>query len=185
MAPYFDLNVIVVGNDKFTPVELQRVNDSVAVATAIFAPLGPVVGTVAWYVVNSADSKGLHIIRSIADAQSLADLWEVHNEAIDLFVVIHNPIADGWSPLKGKCPKGRGKNMRSPVVSLNGDTLNSGNTFAHEIGHYLGLPHAEDDSSLVGAGFVANNFMRKKSGSNTEVTQAQSARMRQHCCIKF
>jgi hypothetical protein len=185
MAPHFDLNVIMVGKDKFNAAQLQKVNDSIAVMTSIYAPLGPTVGVINRYEIKSADSRGLHIIRNEADAETLSGLWAVPNDAIDLFVVAVIPIKDGWSPLQGKCPKQKGKTVRSPVVSLNGDKDNAGNTFAHEVGHYLGLPHAEDDSSLVGAGFVATNFMKTNSGSNTEMTQAQSQKMRTHCTIKF
>lgn len=186
MAPHFDLNVIVVGNDKFAAAQKQQVNDSITLMTAIFAPLGPTVGVVSRYVVNSADSKGLHIIRSFADAQSLAELWAVPNDAIDLFVVAHILTKEyGWSPVKAQCPKGKEKILRAPVVSIDGDTFTSGNTFAHEIGHYLGLPHAEKDPSLVGAASIADNFINANSGANTQVTQAQSNRMRQHCSIKF
>lgn len=185
MAPHFDLNVVVVGIDKFTAAQLQQVNDSVTVMTSIFAPLGPTVGTVTRHKVSTANSAGLHIIRDNADAQSLAEQWMVQNDAIDLFVVASIPLKDGWSPVPGKCPKAVGKNMRSPVVALNGDKFNSGNTFAHELGHFLGLPHAENDSSLVGPALVASNFIASQSGSNTAMTQAQSEKMRTHCTIKF
>jgi hypothetical protein len=185
MAPHFDINVIAVGVDKFTTAQRQQVNDSIAIMTSIFAPLGPTVGTVNRHSINSANSRGLHIIRDFADVQSLPELWAVPNDAVDLFVVASIPLKDGWSPRPGKCPKLIDKNLRSPVVSLSGDKFNSGNTFAHEVGHFLGLPHAEDDTSLVGSGFVAANFMKAQSGSNTEMTQAQSQKLRTHCSIKF
>jgi hypothetical protein len=186
MAAHFDLNVIVVGADKFTPAQQQQVNDSIQVMRSIYAPLGPTVGTVSRFSISAANSRGLHIIVHVADAEKLADLFSVKsNEAIDLFVVANLVLADGWSPRPGKCPKLIRKNLRSPVVSLNGTSANSGNSFAHEIGHFLGLPHAEDDSSLVGPSLVASNFMRHDSGTNTSMTQAQSDRMRSHCTIRF
>jgi len=186
MAAHFDVNVIVVGADKFTPAQQQQVNDSIQVMVSIYAPLGPTVGTVSRFSISTANSRGLHVIVDVADAEKLADLFSVKtNEAIDLFVVAHLVLADGWSPRPGKCPKLIRKNLRSPVVSLNGTAANSGNSFAHEIGHFLGLPHAEEDSSLVGPSLVASNFMRSDSGTNTSMTQAQSERMRSHCTIKF
>jgi hypothetical protein len=186
MAAHFDLNVIVVGADKFTPAQQQQVNDSIQVMRSIYAPLGPTVGTVSRFSISAANSRGLHIIVHVADAEKLADLFSVKsNEAIDLFVVANLVLADGWSPRPGKCPKLIRKNLRSPVVSLNGTSANSGNSFAHEIGHFLGLPHAEDDPSLVGPSLVASNFMRHDSGTNTSMTQAQSDRMRSHCTIRF
>lgn len=154
--------------------------------TSIYAPLGPTADTINRFSISTANSRGLHIIVDVADAEKLADLFSVKaNEAIDLFVVANLVLADGWSPRPGKCPELIRKNMRSPVVSLNGAAANSGNTFAHEVGHFLGLPHAEEDSSLVGLSLVASNFMRHDSGANTGMTQAQSDRMRSPCTIRF
>ena len=181
MAAHFDLNVIVVGADKFTPAQRQQVNDSIQVMTSIYAPLGPTVGTINRFSIFTANSRGLHIIVDDADAEKLADLFSVKtNEAIDLFVVANWVLHDGLSPRPGKCPKLSRKNLRSPVVSLNpqpiGDPANSGNTFAHEIGHFLGLPHAEEDSSLVAPALVASNFMRHDSGTNTSMTRHSRTR---------
>jgi hypothetical protein len=185
LAAHFDLNVIVVGGDKFTPAQSQQVNDSIQVMTSIYAPLGPLVGTVSRFSISTANSRGLHNMVTDADAEKLADLFSVPNEAIDLFVVVTWVLHDGLSPLAGKCPKLTRKTLRSPVVALNGTAANSGNSFAHEIGHFLGLPHAEDDSSLVAPALVASNFMAKASGANTSMTQAQSDKMRTHCTIRF
>jgi hypothetical protein len=186
MAAHFDVNVILVGSDKFAAAQVQQVNDSIQVMTAIYAPLGPTVGTVNHFFITAANARGLTTIIDVADAEKLADLFAVStNDAIDLFVVANLILADGWSPRPGKCPKKIRKNLRSPVVSLNGTAANSGNSFAHEIGHFLGLPHAEDDASLVGAALVSSNFMRHDSGTNTSMTQAQSDRMRTHCAIRF
>lgn len=186
MAAHFDVNVILVGADKFTPAQHQQVNDSIQVMTSIYAPLGPTVGILSKFAISTANSRGLHIVIDAADAEKLADLFSVKtNEAIDLFVVANLVLADGWSPRPGKCPKLIRKGMRSPVVSLNGTAANSGNTLAHEVGHFLGLPHAEDDPSLVGPSLVASNFMRHDSGTNTSMTQAQSDRMRSHCTVRF
>jgi len=185
LAAHFDLNIIVVGADKFTPAQRQQVNDSILVMTSIYAPLGPTVGTVNRFSISTANSRWLRSIPDYAGAEKLADLFSVKtNEAIDLFVVA-TMMANGWSPLPGKCPKLIRKSLRSPVVSLDGTAANSGNTFAHEIGHFLGLPHAEDDSSLVAPALVASNFMRVESGTNTSMTQAQSDRMGTHCTIRF
>ncbi|MGH3875873.1 MAG: M12 family metallo-peptidase [Actinophytocola sp.] len=183
MAPHLDLNVIVVGEDRFTPAQATQVNDSLTVMTGIFAARGPVIGTVNRFRITFADAGTLTIIRSLGDAQALADRWSVKNDALDLFVVavMSDPKADGWSPVGGPCDKRRTKGLRSPVVSLNGNAANSGNTFAHEVGHFLGLPHCEKDTSLCNDPV---NFMKASSNSNTSVTQPQADRMRGHCSIR-
>jgi hypothetical protein len=180
---HFDVNVIVVGKDTMSAAQLQQVTDSVQIMVSIFAARGPQVGTVKRFSITTAAAGALVNISSAADARALADKWSVKDTALDLFVVptiaaIAN--ADGWSPIGGKCDKNRTKGLRSPVVSLNGSTANSGNTFAHEVGHFLGLPHCEDDAALCGDPV---NFIKRQSNSDTSVTAAQSARMTTHCLI--
>jgi len=181
--PHFDVNVIVVGKDGFSAAKLQQVADSIQIMQNIFAPLGPQVGTVKRFSINTAAAGALVTIRSLADAQALADKWSVKDSALDLFVVptiAASGNADGWSPVAGKCDKARTKGLRSPVVSLNGNAANSGNTFAHEVGHFLSLPHCEDDATLCSDSV---NFIKRQSNSNTSVTSAQSTRMMTHCLI--
>jgi hypothetical protein len=82
--------------------------------------------------------------------------------------------ADGWSALNGPCDKSA-KGMTGTVVSLNGPTANSGNTFAHEIGHYLGLNHIADTDNFIG-----NNG---PSDSNTGIFSWQGDIMAKHCFV--
>jgi hypothetical protein len=184
VAPHFDVNVIVVGEDGFTPAKLQQVTQSIQIMQTIYAALGPQVGTIKRFKISTAAAGSLVTIRSQSDARALADKWSVKDSALDLFVVhtiVSSPKpADGWSPIGGKCDKNRTKGLRSPVVSLNGDAANSGNTFAHEVGHFLGLPHCEDDATLC---TDPVNFIKSQSNSNTSMTAAQSDRMKLHCLI--
>lgn len=185
MAQHFDVNVIVVGADRFTPAQLLQVDQSVQIMQAIYAVHGPQVGTVGRFTISSAAAGSLVVIRSESDARALADKWAVRNDALDLFVVpviVAGARADGWSPVGGRCEKNRTKGLRSAVVSLNGDAANSGNTFAHEVGHFLGLQHCEKDATFC-SGDPAN-FMKSQSNSNTGMTIAQANKMKLHCLIK-
>lgn len=85
-------------------------------------------------------------IDSNAEARDLTDDWTVANNAPDLFVVRVTNGADGWAPVIGPCNK-NAKGMTGAVVSLNGSAANSGDTFAHEMGHYLGLSHIPDNGT--------------------------------------
>jgi Metallo-peptidase family M12B Reprolysin-like len=180
---HFDVNVIVVGKDSMSAAKIQQVADSIQIMVSIYAAQGPQVGTVKRFKITTAAAGALVTITSLSDAQALADQWGVKDAALDLFVVptiVASANADGWSPVGGKCDKNRTKGLRSPVVSLNGSTANSGNTFAHEVGHFLGLPHCEDDAALCSDPV---NFIKRQSNSNTSMTAAQSARMMTHCLI--
>ncbi|MGA5822891.1 zinc-dependent metalloprotease family protein [Kitasatospora sp. NPDC094028] len=186
MAPHFDVNVIVVAKDAFTPAELTRIDLSVGIMKTVFATFGPEVGTVRKYSIGSAKAGRFAIIRSRADARALTNLWWVNNDAIDLFVVrlITDPGFDGLSPIGAGCSKNRTKGhpMRAPVVSIQEGIPQSGNTFAHELGHFLGLRHCEDDPPSCAG--TSNDFMFAASGPFTGITSAQAAKMKSHCAVK-
>ncbi|SDT83318.1 hypothetical protein SAMN05216371_8138 [Streptomyces sp. TLI_053] len=180
MAPHLDLNVIVVGRDGFTPDKLQQVEDSLAIMKGIFATHGPEIGTVLRFHIDVRDAGHLVVIRSRSDVTELTNRWAVPNAALDLFVVDQITAEfSGTSPLPGRCPKRATKGKRAPVVSLRGDKAFSGNTFAHEVAHCLGLKHCELIPSICGPA----NFMATDPGANTGVTEAQATRMKTHCFV--
>ncbi|MFJ8085695.1 hypothetical protein ACIQ6Y_34600 [Streptomyces sp. NPDC096205] len=183
MAVHFDINLIVVAEETFTAAELKQVNDSVDIMKTIFATHGPVVGAVNRFKIDLAVAGANAVIRGAADAMALADRFAVRsNDALDVFVVkrILHPTDVGYSPSPGACGKNKAKGrLRAPVVALDGSAADSGNTFAHEVGHFLGLPHCEKDESLCGPA----NFMRAQSGTNTGITPAQAVKMITHCQV--
>ncbi|MGC0334610.1 hypothetical protein RKD23_007600 [Streptomyces sp. SAI-170] len=183
MAVHLDINLIVVARDVFTPAELKQVDDSVDIMKAIFATHGPVIGTVNRFHIDARVAGVDAILLGAGDAMALADRFAVSsNDALDVFVVkrIFHPKDVGYSPVPGACGKKTVKGrLRAPVVSIAGSTADSGNTFAHEVGHFLGLPHCEKDESLCGPA----NFMRAASGTNTGVTPAQAVTMIRHCQV--
>ncbi|MEU5421686.1 zinc-dependent metalloprotease family protein [Streptomyces sp. NPDC001407] len=186
MAPHFDVNVIIVGKDKFTPEKLAQVDGAVGVMKTIFATFGPEVGTVRKYSISSSAAGRLVVIRSHADAKELANLWSVKNDAVDIFVV--GLITDrfvGTCAVPGSCSKSRvkfGNYPRTPVVTIQEPLAESGNTFAHEVGHFLGLQHCEDDQSFCAGS--PNNFLMRNSAANTGITSAQADKMKSHCAVK-
>jgi membrane peptidoglycan carboxypeptidase len=84
--------------------------------------------------------------------------------------------ADGWSAVSGSCDK-NSKGMTGSVVSLNGSLANSSNTFAHEMGHYLGLDHIAASDNFIGNNGASN--------SNTNIFDWQGNKMKSHCFVYF
>lgn len=176
MATHIDINIILVGSEAFTVGDRQQVLDSIAVMTSIYQQAGLAIGSVNRFVIPTARAKGHELISSSSEARALTADWSVANDAIDVFVVRKMIGADGWSAVNGPCDKDKKGTMTGTVVSLNGDKGNSGNTFAHELGHYLGLSHIPDAGNFIG-----NNG---SSNSNTAITSAQGDTMKAHCSVK-
>jgi hypothetical protein len=168
--------VILVGGDAFTAAQRQQVLDSLDVMRTIYNQVSLGIGTVNRFAISVAAAGSLVTITSSSDAAALTKDWTVPNSALDLFVVRRMTGADGWSAVGGSCDKNKKGQMTGSVVSLNGNAANSGNTFAHEVGHYLGLSHVSDP-----ANFIGNNG---QSNANTAITTAQGTTMKTHCFVQ-
>jgi hypothetical protein len=185
MAPHIDVNVIIVGIDKISFAKIRQLDRSLVIMKAILEARGPQIGTFTRFPVSTARVGALSLIGSRAQAAQLTQMIRVRNDGVDLFVVelISTwPPAAGFSAVNGLCDKDKPNGVRSPVVSLNGDADFSGNTFAHEMGHYLGLSHCEDRPEQC-AGDAAN-FMKERSNGNFSTTTAQADIMKRHCAVK-
>jgi len=177
MATHVDINVILVGSDAFSAAENQQVNDSLDIVRTIYGSVGLGIGTVKRYAIPVSAAGSLVTVTSNSDARAITNRWAVDNTGVDLFVVRSmTGGADGWSPTGGTCDKQTKKEMTGSVVSLNGNTASSGNTFAHELGHYLGLSHIPDAGNFMG-----NNG---QSNANTAITADQGTTMKSHCSVQ-
>jgi len=170
----FDVNLILVGTENFTTALRTQLDGSLSGAQAIYTNVGLQMRNLQFFHIDVADA-GTYANLDRSEASSLTGDWTVPNHAVDLFI---SPMltggADGVSPINGSCNKDA-KGMNGCVVSLNGDTANSANTFAHEIGHYLGLDHIAEPNNFIG-----NNG---PSNSNTQIFQWQGDTMSKHCFV--
>lgn len=187
MAPHIDVNVIILGIDRIPMAKIRQLDRSLVVMKAILGARGPDIGTFTRFPLNSTQvgMGNLSLISSRAQAQQLTETIRVTNDGVDLFVaelMIMVPARVGMSVIRGSCDKHARTGVRTPVVSLEGNADFSGNTFAHEMGHYLGLSHCGDRPEQC-AGDNAN-FMMENSNGNFSTTQAQSDIMKAHCAVK-
>ena len=169
-----DINVILVGNDVFTAADRTETDGAVAIARQIFAQVRLDLRVVGTFGITAAQAGANLTVDSNAEARDLTDDWTVGNNALDLFVVRVMNGADGWAPVTGPCNK-NAKGMTGAVVSLNGSAANSGNTFAHEMGHYLGLSHIADNGNFIGNNGSSNSF--------TGIHEWQGDVMKRHCFV--
>ena len=174
--PTVDINLIAVGRDHFSNADLDQMLNSLTGTRQIYAQVGLNIGNVRRFRIEASQAGVLEIIDSLAEADQLTDDWTVGNHALDVFVVRSMNGADGWSAVGGSCDK-NAKGMSGSVVSLNGSLANSANTFAHEMGHYLGLDHI-----AAADNFIGNNG---SSNSNTNIFDWQGNTMKSHCFVYF
>jgi hypothetical protein len=174
--PTVDVNLIAIGRDHFSNANIDQMLNSLTGARQIYSQVGLNIGMVRRFRIESSQAGALEIVDSLAEAEQLTDDWTVDNNALDVFVVRAMNGADGWSAVGGSCDK-NSKGMTGSVVSLNGSLANSGNTFAHEMGHYLGLDHIAAADNFIGNNGASN--------SNTNVFDWQGDTMKRHCFVYF
>jgi hypothetical protein len=178
------VNRILVGAELFTAADRQKTTDAIAVMRQILHGVGLSI-EFDLFKMSAAQARRFVHISSAADAVALTRRVQAGPVGtVDMFVVrTMTGGATGWSPVGGSCDK-RDKGQTGIVVSLEGPSAAfRGNTFAHELGHYLGLSHVScEDPSLT------TNFIRGgttcSSDSNTDITAGQGATMLAHCAIR-
>jgi Metallo-peptidase family M12B Reprolysin-like len=173
---YLDINVIRVGVDSFTGRNLATIDYGIQTLKSTYSKVGLYLNEVNPYDITY-EKAGLHVtIDSQSEAVNLTTNWTIPNGALDVFVVRAMNGAVGWSAVGGSCDKDSAFGMTGCVVSLEGDRDFVANTFAHEIGHYLGLQHNGDEGNVMGD-------RNGNSNSSTEIYAWQAAVVKRHCFV--
>jgi hypothetical protein len=172
-----NLNLILVGDNKFSFEDWKEMQYAIQFTRNIYGVVALGVRELRWLGISSDEAGSYQTINSGSEAHDLTDDWNGPDSAfLDVFVVRAMKGADGWSAIGGPCSKDDKDEMTGSVVSLNGLFDNSGNTFAHEIGHYLGLKHISDPDNFIGNDGASN--------SNTAIKPSQGTTMKKHCLVK-
>jgi hypothetical protein len=168
---YLDLNVVYVGYEDFAQGDYNKVGYAIdKYLPSIYGKVGLRLGAVSYYAISNWQWSS-----SIdeSDTEALTDRYTVPDSGVDVFVVRTLHGAEGVSEQNGSCDKNSSSGRTGVVVSLQGDCHNVGNTFAHEIGHYLGLEHCDEEG----------NFMYPSSNSYDGIYTWQGEKMNQHCFV--
>jgi len=171
--PGISINIIRVGSEQFTPADEQTINTAIDFMRTTYATVGLSLRRVEHFAITTAQANGRDVIDDNGEAETLTDEWTVSNNAVDVFVVkTYVGSVAGLSPLGGPCDK-NAKGMDGTVVELLGGL--TGSILAHEVGHYLGLPHITGDSS---------NLMFPSVPNGGRLSTAQGNTIKSHCFIE-
>ena len=184
------LNVISVGLDTLDATGQRDADNKIDYAIhrtrTIYATVSLGVGRVEHYAISAADSAGRDDLGSEGEADDLSDEWSVPNDGIDAFVVRNISDTDfvGISPRPGDCDKGD-KDDGLVAGEINRGAEAFSRTFAHEIGHYLNLPHNHGDD-CPDTTAEQNNLMAQtrcaiSARTSVLLTGAQGTTMRGRC----
>ena len=146
-----NVNIIRVGEENFTAAERTRTFNALRQnASSLYQPQDFDIGTISTFIVPLAQANNHETINSDSEAEDLTGDWTVANQAIDMFVVrSYVGSTAGLSPVGGPCDKSA-KGMNGNVIELQSSQSVTGMVMAHEIGHYLGLPHTNALNNLMG-----------------------------------
>lgn len=187
-----NLNVIKVGSDQFTASDHNEIDYSIFKVRNIYRQVGFGVGRILHWVVSTADANGLDSPTTEGDLEDLTADWTVPNDGIDLFIPHNMNIPSnggmilGKSAIDGPCDK-NAKGMTGATCGLWGSEQTA-RTFAHELGHYLGLSHNHGDTCPTTTS-GQNNLMAQSrcalsTRNSTLLTTSQGTNMSDHCSTK-
>ena len=135
-----------------------------------------------------ADKERYRFIDSQDEINVLRNKYTVSNWYLDVFMVEGRwDGAFGSSPTGG--PVDKEGNSSGLVIRKDSDTVNLGQTFAHEAGHYLGLDHADEEDGCgdtdPASPTISDNFIFSSSlRDSTVITGCQINTMRQHGLVR-
>lgn len=169
---FVHINVIRVGIDQYTWDDIVEVDLAVANTRDMFAVAQLGVGRVQHFDISTAAAGGAENIDSDDEASDLTSDWTVPNDGLDVFFVLtYAGSTIGLSAVGGSCDK-NSKSMTGSVVAIEGDPNLTGFVLAHEVGHYLGLGHAEGQGQ---------NLMFPSVPNGGQLDAGQANTMRGHC----
>ncbi len=185
-------NIIRVGD--FTDTERSEYRRAAEqIASGIFRSRDMTVYGVELYRIEGtpdmdADKQRFRFIDSQDEINQLRNKYTVNNWYLDVFFVEGRYDGSfGSSPTNG--PVDKQGNASGLVIRRDSDTVNLGQTFAHEAGHYFGLEHADEDDGCSdtdpASSTISDNFIFSSSRRDSAViTGCQINTMRQHGLVR-
>ena len=187
---HFNVNCIRVGSENFSNSDVDEIDEAMHLTRVVLGRAGLGIGRIEHYVIPVADADGLETITSVADAEQLTLNWTVPNDGQDLFFVL-NWVADdgkqvlGRSNIDGPCDKNdQSTGQSGSITAMVGTRQNTGRTTAHELGHYLGLVHRNEDGTNLMCQTGTVGDLGGSVNLATLVDSGQRADISDHCSVQ-
>jgi hypothetical protein len=148
--PHFHLVVTAVGSDNFTNTVFGALDYSIFKIRNVYAQVGVGVGRVVHRNVLAANAHGLDVVTEEGELEDITDRFAVDGDSINLLIPASmNVPSDGGvilgkSAIDGPCEEKDDKGLNGSV-SGPWSSEQMARTVAHEVGHYLGLTHRNDE----------------------------------------
>ena len=178
---HFHVNVIRVGSDQFEDPDHEEIDYSIYRLRNIYGAENVGVGRVEHYRVLTADADGLDAPNGKSEVEEITERWFVANDGIDIFIPFDMSNAGrlGRSVTGGPCEDKENKGgMDASVAGIWGKEQTS-RTFAHELGHYLGLDHENDRPENL----MAQSGEASSIRDSVELRNSQVSEIRDHCLM--
>lgn len=137
---HIHINIIHVGT--IGADDEAAVDGAVHACRSIFATVDLGVGRVRHYVVPEASHDGL--VDSSSEKSDLIGAWSVGDGGLDVFMVrdiTYDGVVGSAGYIASDCDDAPGSDEDGVIVDVNRPINGVARTFAHELGHYLGLSH--------------------------------------------
>ncbi|MFD0692306.1 M12 family metallo-peptidase [Actinomadura fibrosa] len=161
------MNVIRVGFDAISggstalDAAFEKLDYAIFRTRTIYQQINLGVGRVLHWFITAAEANGADDLGSEGECDDLIADWSVQNDGVDAFVVRNISDTDfvgRASAIPGECDKDA-KDDGLCAGEIGRAAEGFARTFAHELGHHLGLSHNHGGANCPGTTAGCNNLM--------------------------
>jgi hypothetical protein len=183
---YINLNMFEMGPDLYTDGEYLDIANAIFGMREIYAQANLGIGRIKHTAISSTVAPNRVTMDNDAETATLANEYPFDKDAINVFFVqlytSENSFV-GISDIKGACDKPVAGARNGVIVSLQAPKKTY-YILAHEVGHYLGLCHADDKDCSTKTDDKNNLMIHAGVNVPATLTPDQVHTMRDHCFVK-